>query len=349
MDTPKKITLAFYNVQWMRDLFHKDGTPKSQNDPKADDTKKAEQNQKDAIRSEKLAKVVEAIDADVLCIAEGPTASKENPDFVNTQLENWRDHHGLCKDYRALLGFLSDGHQQICLLYKQSSVECRHEPEKINPFDKVFFVDPENSRIEEGHRHYRPPMEVIVSGKDDNRELLRLIVAHTKSRVVTDKVDFAGYMQMSERNQRKLFAECYSIRRRCDDWLREVENCKLAVLGDFNDEFGHDSYEERFSRSVVETLLGSVWEPQNILRSVIGRPKRNRYGWEPSSSRYRDRLTRDEINVLIDHILVSGNIEFDQDLIWNPHLAKAPKKVLDIKRALKGASDHFPISVQIKL
>ena len=166
---------------------------------------------------------------------------------------------------------------------------------------------------------------------------------------MTERVDFAGYMQFSERNRRKLFAECYSIRERCDVWLQENPECKLAVLGDFNDGFGPDSYEERFSRSIVETLLGNVWEPEKILCSVIGRPIQKKFGWEPSSSRYTDRLTGDKINVLIDHILVSRNVVFDKQLVWNPHLTNAPKEVVSIREELTGASDHYPISVRIKL
>lgn len=162
-------------------------------------------------------------------------------------------------------------------------------------------------------------------------------------------MDFARYEQLSERNRRKLYAECYSIRERCDQWFEENPNQKVMVCGDINDGFGLDYYESRFSRSAVEILLGDVWAPERILHHVLPRPKLNRYGWYPSSSRFRDRLTGDTFNVLIDHILVSQNIDFRQSIVWNPYSRSAPAEVKAIKHALTNASDHFPVSVEITL
>jgi len=121
------------------------------------------------------------------------------------------------------------------------------------------------------------------------------------------------------------------------------------VAGDINDGFGLDYYEQRFSRSAVEILLGTVWEPEKILRQILLRPKLGRYGWAPSSSRYRDRLTGDQFNVLIDHVLVSQTLKFENPLVWNPYLKDAPTEVKTLEAALKDASDHFPVSVDITL
>ena len=107
----------------------------------------------------------------------------------------------------------------------------------------------------------------------------------------------------------KLFAECFSVRERCDQWLDKDPSLKLIVAGDVNDGFGLDYYEQRFRRSAVEILLGTVWEPDKILRHVLPKPKLNTYGWSPSSSRYKDRLTEDMFNVLIDHVLASKSVK----------------------------------------
>ena len=122
----------------------------------------------------------------------------------------------------------------------------------------------------------------------------------------------------------------------------------MTVAGDINDGFGLDYYEQRFSCSAVEIPLGSVWEPEKILRQVLPRPRIGRYGWTPSSSRYKDRFTGDQFNVLIDHVLVSRSVKFENSLIWNPYL-KGPTEVKDLKAKLKDASDHFPVSVDITL
>ena len=112
------------------------------------------------------------------------------------------------------------------------------------------------------------------------------------------------------------------------------------------DSFPHD---QRFSCSVAENLLGNVWDSEKILRQERPRPKLGRYGWAPSSSRYRDRLTGDQFNVLIDHVLVSQSLKFENPLVWNPYLKDAPDQVKDLKAKLKDASDHFPVSVDITL
>ena len=123
---------------------------------------------------------------------------------------------------------------------------------------------------------------------------------------------------------------------------------KVVVMGDINDGFGTDYYEQRFSRSAVEILLGDVWYPERILRHVLPRPKINKYGWVPSTGRFKDRLTGDKFNVLIDHILVSQSVRLRDAMVWNPYLdqkddAKAAK-VKAVRNALLNASDHFPVS-----
>ena len=89
-----------------------------------------------------------------------------------------------------------------------------------NPFNADFFVDTTDSLIKERHKHYRPPFEISVRKNEGGEELMRVIVAHCKSKGIFDSVDLARFEQISERNRRKLYAECWSIRERCDQWLK---------------------------------------------------------------------------------------------------------------------------------
>lgn len=339
-----KIKLAVYNMEWMKDLFFKNGTPKDlANASNADDRAHAE-------RSKQLAKVVEALDPDVLCVVEGPDTLKNGSKTVSKQLEAWCKLHDLDTNYRAVHGFPSGGQQELCALFRQSKVQCSHAPvldKSKNPFNAEFFVDTTDSLIKERYKHYRPPFEMSVEKAGGGKELIRIIVAHTKSKGIFDSVDLARYEQISERNRRKLYAECFSIRERCDQWLKKDSDLKLAVVGDINDGFGLDYYEQRFSRSAVETLLGDVWAPDRILRHVLPQPKLGKYGWTPSSSSFRDIVTENRVNVLIDHILVSRSVAFQNALVWNPFLKGAPTNVKNVKSELCSASDHFPISVNL--
>ena len=88
--------------------------------------------------------------------------------------------------------------------------------------------------------------------------MARIIVEYAKSKDIFDNVDFARFEQISERNRKKLYGERLSIRARCDQWLKYHSDMNIIVMGDINDGFGMDYYEQRFRRSAVDTLLGNV-------------------------------------------------------------------------------------------
>ncbi len=341
-----KIKFAVYNVEWMKEFFRSDGTPKKAGEGDYGD-------QVDAVRSEQLADVVKAIDPDILCIVEGPDTLKSGAKTASKQLEAWRDLHGFDPAYKGVHGISSGGQQELCALYRSSKVKVVHKPEKNkkkNPFDEPFRVDTNDSLIKEQYKHYRPPLELSIrKAGETGIELGRIIVVHTKSKGIFDSVDMARFEKLSERNRRKLYAECFSVRERCDQWLDKNPELKLIVAGDVNDGFGMDYYEQRLNRSAVEILLGNVWEPEKILRNIIHKPKFGRYGWTPYTSRFRDRLTEDRINVLIDHVLVSRSLKHENALVWNPSLSGAPAEVKAVKKQLKEASDHYPVAVKITL
>ncbi|MEW5959179.1 MAG: hypothetical protein AB1801_15730, partial [Chloroflexota bacterium] len=318
-----------------------------------DETEPGTEPRRHAERSARLARIVRAINPDILCVVEGPDTLKNENKTASQQLLAWRDLHGLDADYGAVHGITSGGQQELCALFRRSKVNLVHDPEKKahhHPFDQPFLVDTLESLIKEHYQHYRPPLELSVRDPGAGGvERARVIVAHTKSKGIFDLVDMARFEQLSEQNRRKLFAECYSIRERCNQWLDANPNQKIIICGDINDGFGLDYYEHRFSRSAVEILLGDVWAPEKILKHVLPRPKLNKYGWYPSSSRFKDRITGDEFNVLIDHILVSQNVQIRQAMVWNPYADNAPAEVKALKQELVAASDHFPVSVEITL
>ena len=339
------LRVAVYNVEWMKDLFHRDGTPKRPTDPGEDG--------KDGERSATLATVVQAIDPDVLLVVEGPDTLADQSRTASQQLEAWRDAFGLDPRYRGVHGIPSGGQQELCALYRSDRVILEHDPEtnaRRNPFDRTFLVDTLDTLIKEQYKHYRPPLELAVrEPATPETEVARIVLAHTKSKGIFDLVDLARFEQLSGRNRKKLIAECYSIRERCNQYLDEDPDRHVIVAGDINDGFGMDYYEARFARSAVEVLLGDVWEPEKILKHVLPRPRLGKYGWTPNSSRFRDRVTGDSFNVLIDHLLVSRGVGVAEPLVWNPYLEDAPAEVKAIRDELKTGSDHFPVSAVLTL
>ena len=338
-----ELTIAVYNVEWMMRLFDTNGILKT--------------DAESLLRAQNLATAVAAIDPDIIGIVEGPDTTVSGSKSASAQLEQWAAHFGLDASYRGVHGFPSGGRQELCALYKSSILNVVHAPtmaKNKHPFNQPFTADTNETLVKELYEHYRPPLELSVKSAADGSELLRIVVAHAKSKGIFDRVDFARYEQLSERNRKKLYAECLSIRERCDQWLNDKPERPVIVMGDINDGFGQDYYEQRFSRSAVEILLGDVWYPEKILRSVIAdKPKLGKFGWTPATSRFTDTLTNDTLNVLIDHILISQQVSVKDVTVWNPYLDHKPdskdQTVKALKAVLKNASDHYPVSVRIDL
>ncbi|MDY8138821.1 endonuclease/exonuclease/phosphatase family protein [Aquimarina sp. 2201CG5-10] len=328
-----KLKIAVYNVEWMRRLFHKDGTPITTGDEEK--------------RSQQLARIIKAINPDFLGIVEGPDTLANGSKTASIQLENWAIQYGLNSNFKGVHGYPSNGQQELCALYDSSKIKTTFTPttDPKNQFNEPFLVDTTNKLIKEQYKHYRPPLELTIKNVNENH-FSKVIIAHTKSKGIFAPVDYAKFEQISERDRMRLYAECMSIRKKCDDYLNDGSNA--IVMGDINDGIGMDFYENRFSKSAVEILLGDVWDPDLILRSVLPKPKWTSNGWKPSSSRYRDRITEDYINVLIDHLLISKNLTSTNAKVWNPYLEKEDSLIQSVSKELKAASDHFPIVAEVE-
>lgn len=328
-----KLKIGVYNVEWMRDLFDTDGNPKTSG--------------KELTRSQQLADVIKAMDPDFLGIVEGPNTLVNGSKTASKQLEIWTQTFIHSSNYIGIHGFPSAGQQELCAIYNPDKVNVLFTPETKSGkrFDEPFLQDTTNRLIKEQYKHYRPPLELSILDLDDTL-ITRVIIAHTKSKGIFDMVDYARFEQISARDRLKLFAECMSIRERCDEYLEK--NQQVMVMGDINDGFELDFYENKFAKSAVEILLGDVWKPELVLKPVLPKPKLNSYGYTPNSSKYKDRITGDQINVLIDHILASQGLNVLSGTVWNPYLEKSNVTIQAISDSLKKASDHFPVLCEIE-
>jgi hypothetical protein len=294
-----------------------------------------------------LANIVQAMNPDFLGIVEGPDTLVNGSKTASKQLENWANHFIPGHSYKGVHGFPSSGQQELAALYDASKIKVLFTPEtkEGERFNQPFLMDTTNRMIKEQYVHYRPPLELSILGLDDQL-FSRVIIAHTKSKGIFDKVDYARFEQISQRDRLKLFGECMHIRERCDSYLSK--NQQVIVMGDINDGFDLDFYENRFSRSAVEMLLGDTWKPEWVLKSALPKPKLNAYGWTPYSGKYKDRITGDVFTVLIDHILVSQGLKVVKGQVWNPVLEKNDHVIQSVKTELNQASDHFPIFAEIE-
>lgn len=328
-----KLRIGVYNVEWMRDLFQPDGSPITSG--------------KEGLRSRQLADVIQAMKVDFLGIVEGPDTLVNGTKTTSGQLVAWANQFIPGHKYAAIHGFPSSGQQELGAFYDSTKIKVLFTPETMegDSFNQPFLMDTTNRMIKEQYQHFRPPLELSILGLDDSL-FSRVIIAHTKSKGIFDKVDYARFEQLSQRDRLRLFGECMHIRERCDQYLAKGQ--QVIVMGDINDGFELDFYENRFSKSAVEILLGDTWKPEWILKSALPKPKLNANGWTPYSGRFKDRITGDQFTVLIDHILVSQGLKVTKGQVWNPYLEKTDPVIQGVKDQLIQASDHFPIFTEIE-
>jgi hypothetical protein len=141
-----KLRIGVYNVQWMRDLFEPDGSPKT--------------SAQDGIRSQKIADIVKAMNCDFLGIVEGPDTLVNGSKTASSQLENWANHFIPGNSYKAIHGFPSPGQQELAAIYDASKFNVLFTPETKDGerFNEPFLMDTTNRMIKEQYKHYRPPL-----------------------------------------------------------------------------------------------------------------------------------------------------------------------------------------------
>jgi hypothetical protein len=336
-----KTKICAYNIKWFENQFNADNSLKTFGSSKKD---KSLQAQRDGIIA-----ALKAVKPDILGIVEAPnTTSTVGAQSTIEKLNNFLALMGWV-NYEVMTGYISPGRQELAVIYDTTKFSAKHSKggssgsKKNPPFDEVLYFDTDDDAIKEVYEFYRPPLEVefteLASG-----EKLNLILMHSKSKGVFTNVDLLHLERESIKNRKKLFAECSWVRNRVEEWIDDGK--RVVVMGDINDGPGMDYYESNFGKSAVELLLGDLFDNKHILIHPGGRPKWGPYGWEPSTTRFKDPITERLVNAQIDHIMLTKDISYTAGSykIWNPLNLDEAKP---IKKELKNASDHFPVTIEI--
>ena len=353
-----------YNIKWFTKLFD----DQNQMLFTTEDSSMYQVDRQTQLNS--IGEVLQKIDADIYCILEGPNTNQDTRDTI-TALQNFAQHFNL-RTTDAITGFVSRGQQEIAFLYDPQVIDIAHNPQgesiesaniniadflkgqRVVPapqFDSYFVLDVEEDSIEEIFKFERPPLEAHVDFKDNGQVdfSVEMIGVHAKSKIVTGAIDEIFTPLNSIANRRKLLAQCQWIRNRVLDLMDEHK--QVIVLGDFNDGPGLDFYEKQFGRSAVEVVMGNMGEIDSLLRNPYTKATWNKNsGWRPSSASFFQFESRKTIGALLDFVMASPNLELTRQLewtIWNPHELKNLNDA-SLEEALKKASDHFPVSMDIK-
>ncbi|MFQ5438607.1 MAG: endonuclease/exonuclease/phosphatase family protein [Paracoccaceae bacterium] len=302
-----------------------------------------------------IARVLAAIDADVILINEAPDTGRRRNS--GRALENFAGAFNLlCR--RALCGFPSQTQQEITFLYDPDKVEMNHAPEgaptgkhgseNAPRFDGVFRVDLGIDDATDIVRFSKPPLEAVLSTRAGRA--IRLIGVHPKSKALHGARSRRARTRISIANRRKQLAQCIWIRARVLGHLRNRD--PLIVLGDLNDGPGLDRYENLFGRSGVEIVIGPpsdaklrLFDPHAVEAPLPGD------GPKPATARFFTHEDGSHLDTLLDYIMVSCDLRprARSWTIWHPFDNPRCRNEPDLQTALLTASDHFPVTLDIDL
>jgi hypothetical protein len=307
-------TIAAYNIEHMNRMFENNAI---RNDYVA--------------RANAIAAVINRINPHVLAICEAANDDQEHQHFIDNYLT---------EGYQVVSG-ASRGAQNLVFYIR--------DPFAVDSFDDAgTFYDPWNTDIDgdkvtERFRWERKPLEVVLTiGQGAGAQRIRFINVHSKSKGIFDVVSLAQYEALALGSRKKLIAQATRLRERLDELLADNNPLPTIVMGDMNDGPGLDAYERKLGKSFVETVMGNVFNPQNIFRNVLLHiPAADRW-----TADFPDPIVTNprgwNHRVWIDHILVSPDLA-DQ---------ASPIRLVDGSGAIdaqndddaRNASDHFAVT-----
>ncbi len=328
--------LATYNIEWFANLFdRKDNLVVDDSWSGRHDVTKAQQ-------IEAIAKVLTAIDADAVLIVEAPNTGKTQ----NTvrALQGFAAAFDLRTNH-AIMGFANNTHQELALLYDPEVLKARHDPMETNDaprFDHEFRIDLDVDATEDQVQFSKPPMELAI--ETTSGQVFRLIGAHLKSKAPHGAGSRDEMIRISIANRRKQLAQAVWLARRVKHHLAEQE--PVILLGDLNDGPGLDEFEHLFGRSSVEILLQAGLYDPHAAQALELRP-----GSVPATARFARPKEGRYLEALLDYIMISDDLRaYEPDWrIWHPFRDAACWANPELREALLAASDHFPVTLDIKL
>ncbi len=247
-----------------------------------------------------LEKIISCQQPHILGIVEASNKIKDHEFFIeNTRLSDLGYKVGKSNHKRG---------RQDLIFYYRDPFEILSIDENIK-FYESWAEDIDQDGIEELCEFERKPLEILFRLKGTEISILVILVA-TKSKGVFSVNDLINHQYLALANRKKLLAQSKKIRSRVDQLMEEQPDLPLIVMGDFNDDPGMDSYEKILGASAIETVMGSVFEPEKILHDTLwhwSKTDKNRDLW---TTEYPDLIVQNYglHKAWLDHIFISQNL-----------------------------------------
>lgn len=314
----KKFTIMSYNVGYMKKLFLKD---------------KPTIESKDRIIN--IGNVIKAINPHILGMVEASNQMSDHLSFIETTQLN---------QYQVLLGAESRGERDL-VVYFREPFEIESVDTHIEFYDS-WLEDIDSDGIMELCNFERKPLEVMLKVKNSNiRFLLILILA--KSKEVSSVNDVLNYQRLAVANRKKLYAQSKKIRERIDQIMLNEPDLQVILMGDMNDEPGLDEFQKKVGASSIETMLGSVFEPEKILHNALWHLKSKDKSKEIWTTSFKDPIVtnRRRHRAWTDHILITPSFLHPKAPL---KYVNNSGKIFSKSQFAKTASDHFPVYCKLE-
>ena len=332
--------IANWNIEWMNRLFSPDSDTPALRAPE----------QVGGVTDvvalcERIARVIDGLQADVLTIQEGPSRRSELALFVARFLN----------DRYELIGPSGSGAQKLYALVRKDGAAdqaVRAFTTGAIRFDEDWMVDVDGDLTLAPYGFTREPLMVDFTDAATGKPV-RIISLHLKSKYVhnaerlwRNPATRPEFVREAMLARRRISAEAMRVRDYLDEVLADDPERRVVVCGDLNDGPGSDFFERHYlTHNLVAVLAGNPFRPRVMLRHGFIDRVNKEDNFTAVFDDFIDEVTARPI--LLDHILCSPGLYWDltdgvvEHAVFNAQID--PDAPADSRQHLP--SDHRPQSI----
>ncbi|WP_146591960.1 endonuclease/exonuclease/phosphatase family protein [Puniceibacterium confluentis] len=247
-----------WNIEWMNNWFSGNDLPvwgsNALSAPAARQT------------AGRVARVIRALNPDLLTLQEGPSARAEMALFLELLAADGGP------EFEMIMG--NDGGAQKLFALRRVGGLCESFGLSTDPLTEalrdVWLADVNGDLLLESYEFTRAPL--VISADPVAGQPVRIVVLHTKSKYVhrgrqlfdnpATRPEFIADAMLA---RRRISAEAFRLRSYLDALVAEDSGARVVVTGDFNDGPGQDFFERSYlTHNVTDILLGSTFYPDLI-------------------------------------------------------------------------------------
>ncbi|MBF9031243.1 endonuclease [Rhodobacterales bacterium HKCCE3408] len=329
-----------WNIEWMNNWFSGNENPAwGSGSLTADEARTC---------AGRASRVIEALQPDLLCLQEGPSATQEMDLFLTEFLSDAGQPR-----YEAIVG-ADGGAQKLYVLRRRdgafTAMDRATDAETLALAD-LWDADVNGDMTLEGYDYTRLPLVVDVDPQGSDP--IRVVVLHTKSKYVQDgerkwrdPARRQEFVVEALEARRRISAEGFRLRTYLDALVAADGDARILVTGDWNDGPGRDLFERSYlTHNVADIVLGSTFTPDLIFHHPLIAHVDTPALFTARFDDYVDEI--DDRPLLLDHFALSPALRSWVDAAGIAHQEYEAELQGSGGRRIDRPSDHRPIWVRL--